>query len=283
MTKNITFGIIGSLLAGLILACIPITEFSWWLKIVVITTIVIILLSYWGYKLYQMKTITINGFTFKKITDDKYSMNINLGGSHIINIVYGKINNFQEYDKKTLVILPANDKFDDECIEDPGSVLGSFVCSLYPNGNEDFKNAIKKELDKRDTKSFNIGDWISLPHKSNVSEFNIGIVAVTHMEEDNIFTYSENVILAFKGVHKIMTKKRISKVYLPLIGSGHGGLSPELSLLCLLISAIEQIRENTGNMLRDVNIVIYKKDNGDRAIPVKRMLRIVKFALNHCN
>ena len=88
-------------------------------------------------------------------------------------------------------------------------------------------------------------------------------------------------MLAFKGIHKIMTKKKISKVYMPLVGSGHGGLSPELSLLCLLISAIEQIRRR-GNKLRDVNIVIYKKDNGDRDISVKRMKRIVKFVLNHC-
>jgi len=79
-----------------------------------------------------------------------------------------------------------------------------------------------------------------------------------------------------------LTKKRISKVYIPLIGSGHGGLTPELSLLCLLISAIELIRRNTGNKLRDVNIVIYKKDNGDRDIPVERMKQIVKFVLNYC-
>ena len=276
-------GIIGSLIAVLILAFIPIDQwvkcFPLWLRIIII---VFLLLSYWGYKLYQWKTTTINGFNFKKITNDKYSMNINLCGNHIINIVYGKLNDFQEYDKKTLVILPANDKFDDECIEDPGSVLGSFVRSLYPNGNEDFKNAIRKELEKRNTESFKIGDWISIDIKSSTSEFNIGIVAATHMIGDDIIAYSENVMLAFKGIHKIMTIKRFSKVYMPLICSGHGGLTPELSLFCLLTSAIEQIRRNAGNKLRDVNIVIYKKDNGDRDIPVKRMKQIVKFVLNHC-
>jgi len=285
MNRGIIIGIIGSLLAALTLAFIPIDQwvqcFPLWLRIIVI---LFLLLSFWGYKLYQWKPIKINGFIFKKITNDKYSMNINLGGNHIINIVYGKINDFQEYDKRTLVILPANDKFDDECIEDQGSVLGSFVRSLYPNGNDDFKNAIRKELDKREAKSFNIGDWISISDvKSIATEFNIGIVAVTYKIGDDIIASSENVMLAFKGIHKIMTVKRISKVYIPLIGSGHGGLSPELSLLCLLISAIEQIRKNTGSsILRDVNIVIYKRDNGDRDIPVERMRRIVKFVLNHC-
>ncbi|MCL2313189.1 MAG: hypothetical protein FWC41_12040 [Firmicutes bacterium] len=283
MNRGIIFGIIGSLLAALTLAFIPIDQwvqyFPLWLRIIVIS---FLLLSFWGYKFYQWKPTNINGFNFKKITDDKYSMNINLGGDHIINIVYGKINDFQEYDKRTLVILPANDKFDDECIEDPGSVLGSFACCLYPNGNEGFKNDIRKELEKRNTESFNIGDWISIDVKSSISEFKIGIVAVTHKVGDDIIASSENVMLAFKGIHKIMTIKRISKVYMPLIGGGHGGLAPELSLLCLLISTIEQIRRKSGNMLRDVNIVVYKKDNGHRAISVGRMKRIVKFALNYC-
>ena len=282
MNRGIIIGSFGSLLAALMLALIPIEQwvqcFPLWLKIIVI----FFLLLFGGYKLYQCKPTKINGFIFKKKTNDKYSMNINLGGDHIINIVYGKINDFQEYDKRTLVILPANDKFDDDCIEDPDSVLGSFACCLYPNGNESFKNDIRKELGKKNTESFSIGDWISIDVKSSISEFKIGIVAVTYKVGDDIIACSENVMLAFKGIHEIMKIKRISKVYIPLIGGGHGGLAPELSLLCLLISTIEQIRRKSGNMLRDVNIVVYKKDNGHRAISVERMKQIVKFALNYC-
>jgi len=222
-----------------------------------------------------------NGFKFKKITNDKYSMNINLGGDHIINIIYGKINDFREYDERTLVVLPANDSFDDKCIEDPGSVLGAFVCSLYPNGNEIFKNKVKEELNKLNTDSFNIGDGVSIPVKSDVSQFNVGLVAVTHIIDENIIAYSENIMLAFKGIHKIMAKKRLPKVYIPLICSGHGGITQELSLLCLLISSIEQIKRNAG-ILREVNIVIYKKENGNIGIPIKRMIRVAKFALNYC-
>lgn len=224
------------------------------------------------------------GFSFKKISSDKYSININMGGLHAINIIYDRIDNFSQYDKNTLVVLPANDKFDDQCIDDLGSVLGAFVKSLYPNGNDDFKNLIKKELKKRGPESFKIGNWISGPSiKSRDSEFNVGIVAVTHLiEENNIVAYSENIMLAFKGIHEIMTIKRYQKVYIPLIGSGHGGLTPELSLLCLLISTIDTIRRNVGNKLREVNIVIYKNETGIRDIPENRMKEIVKFVLNYC-
>jgi hypothetical protein len=286
MTRGIIIGIIGSILAVIMLAFIPIDlwikDFPVWLRMTIIIIAAILILIFWVYKFQQWRTISINGFSFKKVSDDKYSMNINLGGNHIINIVYGKINHFEEYDKRTLVILPANDKFDDECIDDTGSVLGSFTRSLYPNGNESFKSEIKKEIQKRNTESFNIGDWISVDTKSSNSEFKIGIVAVTNKIEDDIIASSENVMLAFKGILKIMTIKRIQRVYMPLIGSGHGGLSPELSLLCILISAIEHIKRNTGSILRDVNIVIYKKDCGERDIPVERMKLIVKFVLNHC-
>jgi hypothetical protein len=234
-----------------------------------------------------------NGFKFTKITNDKYSMNINLGGTHLINIIYGKINDFREYDEKTLVVLPANDSFDDTCVEDPGSVLGAFVRSLYPNGNDIFKNKVKEELKNLNpvssnivngvsTPIFRIGDGISISVRSEASQFNVGVVAVTHMMGVKITAYSENIMLAFKGIHEIMAKKRLSKVYIPLICSGHGGITQELSLLCLMISAIEQIRKNAGGILKEVNIVIYKKENGDIGIPIKRMIKVAKFVLNYC-
>ena len=233
------------------------------------------------WEIFESTGIRTNEFKFKKIGDDKYSVNINSERNHIINIIYGKINDFQKYNENTLVILPANNTFDDKCIDDPKSTFGAFAKNLYPNGNRPFKNNIKRELEKRNAKPFNIGDWISMPVNNNVFKFNIGIVAVTHMEEGKIIAYPENVMLAFKGIHNIMAQKRFPEVYIPLIGSGDGGLKRELSLSCLLISAIEQIRKNTGHMLKEVNIVIYKNDDGRRDIPVKKMIRVVKSTLNH--
>jgi len=223
-------------------------------------------------------------YKLKKINDDKYTIIFQQGIVHTININYDKINNFQNYDKNTLVILPANDKFDDECVDDKKSVLGSFTNCLYPTGNHEFKKIIKKELGKRENDQFDIGNWIYLhSQKSENTEFNVGIVAVTHlMDNGNILAYSENVMLAFKGIHKIMTQKRIKNAYIPLVGSGHGGLTPELSLLCLIISIIEGYKKEDGHTLKNVNIVIYKKENGEKDIVPRKMKKIVKFALTHC-
>ncbi len=260
----------------------PLNETSW--TLLTIAAILILIGLAWAYfeiKGFQFKS---HNYKFEKVTGDKFSITINQGTVHSINIIYGKINDFHEYDKNIVVILPANDKFDDQCVDDRNSVLGSFVNSLYPNGNDEFKEEVKKELNKRDTETFDIGNWIYMHNlKSGDREFNVGIVAVTHLKDDgNIVAHSENIMLAFKGIHKMMTQKRISSAFIPLIGSGHGGLTPELSLLCLLISIVEGFRKEDGHKLKNINIVIYKKDNGDKDIVIDRMKRIVEFVLKNC-
>lgn len=238
----------------------------------------------WAYFEVNEFSFKSSKYKLKRINDDKYSIIFQQGIVHTINIIYDKINNFENYDKNTLVILPANDKFDDECVDDRKSVLGSFTNSLYPTGNSEFKEVIKKELGKRENNRFDIGSWIYLHNlKSENSEFNVGIVAVTHLlENGNILAYSENIMLAFKGIHKIMTQKRIKNVFIPLVGSGHGGLTPDLSLLCLLISIIEGFKKEDGHTLKNVNIVIYKKENGSKDIVPRKMKKIIRFALAHC-
>lgn len=257
-------------------------ETSWILfSIAVLLIIIGLAWAYFEIKGFQFET---HNYEFKKVSNDKYSIIISQGTAHSINIIYGKINDFNGYNKNTVVVLPANDKFDDQCVDDKNSVLGSFVNSLYPNGNVEFKESIKRELQKRENETFAIGNWIYMHNlKSKESEFNVGIVAVTHLKDDgNIVAHSENIMLAFKGIHKMMTQRRISSAFIPLIGSGHGGLTPELSLLCLLISIVEGFRKEDGHKLKNINIVIYKNDNGDKDIPTQRMKQIVEFVLKNC-
>jgi hypothetical protein len=254
---------------------------SWILFIVAVVLIIIGLI--WAYLEISDFSFKSNNYTFKKISDDRFVITLHQGIVHTINILYGNINDFHNYDKNTIVVLPANDKFDDECVDDNKSVLGSFSNKLYPAGNKEFKEEIKKELAKRENNSFDIGSWIYLhEQKSESIVFNVGIVAVTHLKGDgSILAYSENIMLAFKGIHKMMTQKRIKKVYIPLIGSGHGGLTPELSLLCLLVSIIEGFKKEDGHTLKDINLIVYKNENGISDITPKKMKRVTKYILEN--
>jgi hypothetical protein len=238
----------------------------------------------WHHSLTKGSEYNSNNYHFRKTSEDNYLITVNQGGTHLINITYGNINNLEDYDKNTLVVLPANDKFDDQCIDDIRSTLGAFMNTLYPNGNEDIKRFIRSELEKRgEIGRFDIGNWIyKYDLRHNGTSFNIGIVAVTHLKEDgNIIAYTEDVISAFKGICKIVNEKRLSKIFIPLIGSGHGGLSPEVSLLCLLLSILERLRNEEGRRLREIYIVIYKGNDGKKDILDSTMKNIVKFALTH--
>ena len=220
-----------------------------------------------------------NSFKFKK-AEGKYTLA--LGGNCNVNIIYGNINDFQDvYDEDTLVILSADDKFDDKCVDDPRSVLGRFVKNLYPNGNQDFKDKIKKQLEKSKKTSYSIGEWVYLPDINNAAKkFTIGIIAVTHLNEDNSVTASpENIMLAFQGIRKIAAQNSPSKIFIPLIGSGHGGLPVKFSFLNILISTIYWIKKGQCGRLREVNIVIYKNK-----IPPIEMKKIVQSVLssNYC-
>jgi hypothetical protein len=217
-------------------------------------------------------------YQFRKIETDKYQ--IKLDNNHILNVIYGTISNFQEYNRDTLVILPANDKFDDKCVEDKRSVLGAFANTLYPNNNDEFKNKIKIEVEKRGKELFNIGDWIYLYGLDDTKQFNAGIIAVTHLNEDeSIIASPENVMLAFNGIFKMLEQRRPQKTFIPLIGSGHGGLSPQSSLLYLLVLIIQNMKKVSGNKMKEVNIIIFKNEN-HVDIEMREMKKIVNFVLN---
>lgn len=202
-----------------------------------------------------------------------------------INIIFGTLDDFSKYEKNSLLILPANDQFDDDCIDDESSALGSMVKKIFPNKIEIAKEHISRELNKRDKKIFDVGQWVYLD-LNRIQEtdhnFKIGFLSVTHLLENrNIKAYSKNIFLAFHGINTMMQKKSMSKVFLPLLGSGHGGLSPKISLLCLLISCTELIKKGDGNRLKDVNVVIYKPENSAPAISFEETKKIIKFVINN--
>lgn len=78
-----------------------------------------------------------------------------------------------------------------------------------------------------------------------------------------------------------MNDRRLTDLYLPVMGSGHGGLEPELALLYLLLSTKAVVdHPQSGVHLRSVTIVVYRKDQNTAPSihpdVVKRMLAVVK-------
>jgi hypothetical protein len=217
---------------------------------------------------------------FKKVSDDQYSIEF---VNAMLNVIYGTIDNIEKYDETTLVILPANDKFDDDCINDERSTLGAFVKSLYTNKDE-FKAELEKLAKSKVKKAggvFKIGEFVYMPSIGK-KQLDVGIVAVTHRSKNGSIDASpENVMLAFNTIFDLMKQTRPSKVFIPLIGSGHGGLSPQLSFVLLLISFVRKLRIVNLNGM-EVNVIIYKKGS-NRSIEPKDVENDMEVVLNLLN
>jgi hypothetical protein len=56
-----------------------------------------------------------------------------------------------------------------------------------------------------------------------------------------------------------MAYNRFTQLHIPILGSGHGGLKGEVSLVCMLIAFGEFLCKRSGHDLKEVNIVVFKR------------------------
>ena len=59
---------------------------------------------------------------------------------------------------------------------------------------------------------------------------------------------------------KILQNTQIHRIYLPILGSGHGGITRKLALFILFYTIIDFLRHSLGHHIHEVNIIIFKPD-----------------------
>jgi|WetSurMetagenome_2_1015567.scaffolds.fasta_scaffold76804_3 hypothetical protein len=200
-----------------------------------------------------------------------------------INILFGKLEELYQPNTGELVILPANNLFDDECINDSRSALGSFVAHEFPKEIHKIQSLVTEQSQKTDEASelpYEIGKYLYFDRPLG-TQIKMAFVAVTTIDGKlGITCEPENIFSAIQGVHTLMNEKRIDKVMLPLIGCGHGGMLPPISLTCMLLAFAEAIRKPSGSHIKEVSIVIFRKDRKDTpqitSSDIKRLLFFVR-------
>ena len=106
--------------------------------------------------------------------------------------------------------------------------------------------------------SYGVGErvYIDQPFQS---KDRIAMVSVTTQRKDlGLQADPSYVFDAAEALCRLMANNRLTRLYAPTLGSGHGGLKPEISLICMLIAFGELAQKPTGRHLRDLNIVIYR-------------------------
>ena len=211
-------------------------------------------------------------------------------GTTTVQVSFGKIEELDCSDDNCLVALPANEYFDDECIRDKRSALGAFMQHHFKESIPDIQDLVRDSIkdepheivNKKPTEtgaSYGVGKCVFLntPMSSNLR---VAMVAVTTQRaNEGLKADASYIFTAASSLLQLMANNRLSCLHVPILGSGHGGLRQEVSLMCMLIAFGELSRKAWHN-LKEVNIVVYRRDSNSQPsvseIDVEEYLRFAE-------
>jgi len=180
----------------------------------------------------------------------------------------GRIEDKGLYTKNSVVVLPANTSFDDDCITDNRSALGSFFNTHYSNQPEKIKETIiisaKRECRQINEKEFELGSTILLPVPfDNLTTVAVSAVTTRH-PKDGISANLCAIALTIKNIFEITADKKIDLLIFPVLGSGHGGLDIDTSLNFMLFNINYYI--HYYHHIKNVKIIIYDEKQKSKKI-----------------
>ena len=207
----------------------------------------------------------------------------------VINIIFGRIEVVATDDiDAALVVLPANEFFDDECIHDKHSALGAFIQAEYPNQTGEIQFLINKELEKYPSQniekeadvfqlSYGIGTGVYLDQPLSSKNRILFLSVTTKRAGQGLRAEMSYIFEAVNEVQRVVADKRLKSVYIPLIGSGHGGLMKEIALFGMLLAVCGVLTRPSGQHIKEFNIIVFKKNQESQpSIPLNSAERLLK-------
>jgi predicted nucleotide-binding protein/O-acetyl-ADP-ribose deacetylase (regulator of RNase III) len=196
-------------------------------------------------------------------------VSLRLGRANVF-IETGRIQDYQSADSQTVIALPANEYFDDECISDPNSSLGAFIQHHFKDSVADLLQQVRTELadipsqrvpraERRIGESYGIGETVFL---SPSPEYRLILVSAT-TERTGIGLRAEPHFLyaALAGIAEAMNERRLNSLTIPVLGSGHGGMPLPIAVLFNLLAVRSILAEDLGRHLREVRIIVFDRDS----------------------
>jgi hypothetical protein len=199
-----------------------------------------------------------NGFSNKERKQYNYSIEINSGYKIII-----KQDDISKYcgDKNKVLLLPANTSFDEKCITDKGSALGSYFINNFNENIEKVKKLILDTASKKfslseSKKCADIGETILLPMYEGNN--NILIAAVTQdLPNIGIQANALGIITAVKNALSICSENRYSSITMPIIGTGHGGINHSISLALICLQYFVSLHYSQNHHVKELVIIVF--------------------------
>lgn len=168
-----------------------------------------------------------------------------------------------------VVVLPASEYFDDRCFHDRNTVAGAFLHENFDPGQiakiAELRAGILSGFKREEAPiaegrvSYGVGTcaYIELPFAGKVKGIVFGAAT---SERDGARADLAALFKVLDEVRCVIVDNRVPRAYLPLLGSGRGGLSPELSYLLILSGMLQAKAGESGGGIGDIGIIVYQPE-----------------------
>jgi hypothetical protein len=201
-------------------------------------------------------------------TEGDRVVSVSLGRASV-RVEVGRIQDYQSSDPRTVIALPANEYFDDECISDKNSSLGAFVQHYFGERINHFVQQVQTELagiptqrvprtERRIDDSYGIGQTVFL--NKLLPDYRLILVSAT-TERTGIGLRAEPHFLyaALEGIVEALNEHRMNSLTMPVIGSGHGGMPFPIAVLFNLLAVRSIVTDDLGRHLNEIRIVVSER------------------------
>jgi len=238
--------------------------------------------------LYLFDVVTLGWIGFRRIRNLSNGITAKLSNTNI-NIRFGRLEKLSGDSEESLVVLPANEFFDDECINDKKSALGAYVNYKFTNQTESIESLISSGLDGHDfeeveketgviQKSYGIGNSVFIKEPLSSKQPVLFLSVTTKRTGEGLQAEMSYIFKAVKEIKRIVVDQRINSVYVPVMGSGHGGLRNEVAFFGMLLAVCDVVTKPHGHHINEFNIIVFQSSEKDKPsiskAVSKRLLRI---------
>jgi hypothetical protein len=223
-----------------------------------------------GKRDHSVETVFL-GLDPKLVVEREGNLSATINGCEI-TAAAGRIEDFRA-PAQTVVVLPCNEYFDDQCAYDTRSALGAYVNKVFPGKADDFISLVQGECTKslgagierqkrEHERAISFGPGRALLIQNALgSDVPIALVSTTTQRAGQGLVAKTSFL--FEGMCELVTRlvdERLNQVVMPILGAGHGGMDPAMAFVSLVLALAEAIRYVPGRPVRSATIVLFRKD-----------------------
>jgi antiphage defense system Thoeris ThsA-like protein len=226
-----------------------------------------------------------------QITARQDSITTNIG-QNSLRVEAGRLETSVSDPDCALIVLPANEYFDDECIGDTKSALGAFVQAKLRGRTAEFQTEVNAQLaclsseevviEGKSKRRYGVGSAIYLDHPLKETLHLLLVAATTQRPGEGLRGDSRALFTIARAAIAKAKDKRLQCIVQPLIGAGHGAIKPTRALLVQLIAWGEILYENPGLKVSITIVILQPNETNRSAVSLKQARKLLEIAVSIC-